>query len=177
VISARRHAVATIGRLAAVTMLVLVTACGSSDSSGASDAAKVSFTSADGSSTSLDAMKGHPLVVNMWATWCHPCVAEMPAFDEVASAGVGDVKIFGVNVADDADAASAFATKLGVQYPQYTDPDGNLSTAFKVSNLPATAFVAADGTVLEVHSGAYTADTLRAAIAQHFPDASGGTKP
>ncbi|MEI8240714.1 MAG: TlpA disulfide reductase family protein, partial [Actinomycetota bacterium] len=138
-------------------------------------ASDVTVTAADGSATTLAKLKGAPLVVNMWATWCHPCVTEMPAFDSVAGSIGSGVQIIGVNVADDAAAASAFATKLGVHYRQYTDPDGNLSTAFNVSNLPATVFVAADGTVLEVHSGAFTADTLKAAIEQHFPGATGGT--
>jgi cytochrome c biogenesis protein CcmG/thiol:disulfide interchange protein DsbE len=124
----------------------------------------------------LAKLKGTPLVVNMWATWCHPCVKEMPAFDTVASTTTG-VRVVGVNVADDAAAAAAFAKKLGVTYEQFTDPDGKLSTAFDVSNLPATAFIAADGTVLEVYSGAYTAATLRASIDQHFHSTSGGSSP
>ena len=174
-ISARRHGVIASRWLVAALVTVSITACGSSSSKGTAKAATdVTVTAADGSPTTLSKLKGTPLVVNMWATWCHPCVNEMPAFDAVASSIGSGVKIVGVNVADDAAAASAFATKLGVHYPQYTDPDGNLSTAFDVSNLPATAFIAADGTVLEVHSGAFTADSLKAAIEQHFPGATGG---
>jgi thiol-disulfide isomerase/thioredoxin len=162
--------------LAAAFVAVSITACGGTSSSDTSKSAtNVTVTASDGSTTTLATLKGTPLVVNMWATWCHPCVNEMPAFDQVAGSIGSGVKIVGVNVADDAKAASAFAAKLGVHYPQYTDPDGNLSTAFDVSNLPATAFIAADGTVLEVHSGAFTADSLTAAIEQHFPGATGGT--
>jgi len=176
VISARRPALIGTRWLAAAIAAVSITACGSSGSSGAPKAATdVTVTATYGSPTTLAQLKGTPLVVNMWATWCHPCVDEMPAFDTVARSVGSAVHIIGVNVADDAAAASAFAAKLGVHYPQYTDPDGNLSTAFDVSNLPATAFIGADGTVLEVHSGAFTADTLTAAIERHFPDITGGT--
>lgn len=174
-VPARRTVTAT-GWLVAALVAMSITACGSDSSKGTTKAATdVAVTAADGSPTTLAKLKGTPLVVNMWATWCHPCVNEMPAFDAVASSIGTGVRIVGVNVADDAAAAAAFADKLGVHYPQYTDPDGNLSTAFDVSNLPATAFISADGTVLEVHSGAFTADSLKAAIEQHFPGATGGT--
>jgi thiol-disulfide isomerase/thioredoxin len=136
----------------------------------------VKFTAADGSGTTLASMTGTPVVVNMWATWCTPCVKEMPAFDDVASS-IDGVRVIGVNVGDTAEAASKFAADLGVSYEQFTDPDGNLSTALSVSGLPATAFVDADGTVIEVHQGAYTAPELRDAIAQHFPHPDGGTTP
>jgi peroxiredoxin len=89
----------------------------------------------------------------------------MPAFDRVA-AGSTQVRIIGVNVGDTAAAATAFATKLGVRYPQYTDPDGKLSAAFSVSGLPATAFVDASGKVLEVHQGAMTEQELRDKLAR-----------
>ena len=151
---------------------LFIAACGgSSTSSGSSGASSVQFSAADGSSTSLDQMKGTPLVVNMWATWCKPCVKEMPAFDEVASA-TSKVRIMGVNVADSAEDAAAFAAKLGVHYEQFTDPTGGLSDAFGVSGLPATAFIDASGKVVEVHSGALTANELADLISQHFPQES-----
>ena len=160
-----RRARLTLVALAAVA----IAACGGgSSSSGSSKATTVQFTAADGSSTSLADMKGTPVVLNMWATWCKPCVREMPDFDSVASS-VDGVRIIGVNVADSADDASAFAQQLGVQYEQFNDPAGELSDAFEVTGLPATAFVDASGKVVEVHSGALTADELRARIAADFP--------
>ncbi|HAP78409.1 MAG TPA: alkyl hydroperoxide reductase [Acidimicrobiaceae bacterium] len=127
------------------------------------------ISAADGTTTNLGEVLDQPLVVNLWATWCGPCVREMPAFDEVAGE-LDTVDIIGVNVGDDAADAAAFAADLGVSYPQYTDPDGALTLEFEAANLPATAFIAADGTVLEVHMGALTADELRSAIAKHFPE-------
>ncbi|MEI8241235.1 MAG: TlpA disulfide reductase family protein, partial [Actinomycetota bacterium] len=78
------------------------------------------FTSADGTKSSIAAFCGAPVVVNLWATWCTPCVKEMPAFDEVAAEHTA-VKIIGVNVGDTADAARSFAADLGISYPQFTD--------------------------------------------------------
>jgi len=154
--------------------IILLGACGGAESGGTS-LAMVPFTAADGTRVSVASFKGAPVVVNLWATWCAPCVKEMPAFDEVAAeqaALKGGVQIIGINVGDSADAATAFAADLGVTYPQYTDPDGELSTALSVTGYPATAFVDADGKLLDVHQGAFTADELRAAIARLFPDAA-----
>ncbi|MFZ4719310.1 MAG: TlpA family protein disulfide reductase [Ilumatobacteraceae bacterium] len=164
----------TIVRLAVVAAAgISLVACGGSDNgaAGGGDATRAEFTAADGTSMTLADMKGSPVVVNMWATWCKPCVKEMPAFDQVA-ASIDGVRIVGVNVADEAADAAKFAADLGVAYEQFTDPTGSLSDAFGVTGLPATAFIAADGTVVEVHSGALTADELTARIAADFPKAS-----
>jgi cytochrome c biogenesis protein CcmG, thiol:disulfide interchange protein DsbE len=153
----------------------MASACGGGNAtSGDGSVAEVAFTASDGSSHTLAEMEGTPVVLNMWATWCKPCVKEMPAFDEVA-AGTDAVRIIGVNVADEAADAEAFAQELGVSYEQYTDPSGELSDAFEVTGLPATAFIDADGNVVNVHAGALTADELRDAIAEHFPDVSNGS--
>ena len=159
--------------LAGLLAAALLGACGGDSDGGTTAAAlKVPIAAADGSSATLADLGGTPLVVNLWATWCSPCVKEMPALDEVASE-VSGVRIIGVNVGDDPAAAASFAADLGVSYPQYTDVDGGLMSEFAIANLPATAFIDADGTVLDVHSGAYTADEPRAAIADHFPDLGG----
>jgi hypothetical protein len=82
-----------------------------------------------------------------------------------------------VNVGDTAAKAAAFAAKLGVTYPQFIDANGDLETALGVTGLPATAFLSSSGTILEVHQGAFTAATLRAAIAGHYPTLTKGSQP
>lgn len=158
-------AVRTITALAAI--VTLATACGGS--SNGTSLRDVPFTASDGEPTTLADFAGSPVVVNMWATWCQPCVREMPAFDEVAS-HLSAVQIIGVNIFDTPTEARAFAADLGVHYPQYTDPDGVLSTALSVSGYPATAFFSADGTLLELHQGELTADELRALMARLYPE-------
>lgn len=144
--------------------------CSSGDSTGDGSAVGVQIAAADGRQTTLASFAGTPLVVNMWATWCKPCVREMPDFDAVADTAEG-VRIVGVNVGDEPADATAFAEALGVSYEQFTDAEGALSDAFGVSGLPATAFIAADGTVLEVSQGALSAGSLREKITSHFPEA------
>jgi len=155
----------------ALGILVLIALCTSacSPETTSTEAASVQFSTADGTTVSAADFSGTPLVINMWATNCLPCVKEMPAFEEVASETLGDIAIIGVNVFDDAATATQFAADRGVTYPQFQDEDGNLSTALAVTGLPATAFFDEKGTLIEVHEGAYTADELRRAIAENFP--------
>jgi len=157
------HALAGATRLAVAALTV----CACSATNGTSLTA-VPFTASDGSTASIGDFEGLPLVLNMWATNCVPCVKEMPALDKVATEQAGALRIIGVNVFDTPAKAAEFAADLGVSYSQFTDPDGELSTALLVTGLPATAFFDADGNLLDVHQGAYTADELRAAIAKHF---------
>lgn len=158
-----------------VTVAVLVV-CACGDSKGNS-VTEVRFTAPGGATTSIADFRGMPLVVNLWATNCVPCVKEMPALDEVATELAGQLRVIGVNVFDTPQDAAAFATDLGVGYPQFTDPDGTLSTALSVTGLPATAFFDSDGKLINVHQGAYTADEFRSAIAQHLPAGPQGTEP
>lgn len=162
-------------RLALIAGIVLATvpafACSDGSTDGAADGVtQVQIADSDGGATRLSDLAGTPLVVNMWATWCKPCVKEMPDFDSVAASTEG-VRIVGVNVGDEPADAAAFAAGLGVTYEQYTDADGALSDAFEVSGLPSTAFIAIDGSVIEVVQGALSAESLRAKIVEHFPDA------
>ncbi|MFM8310689.1 MAG: TlpA family protein disulfide reductase [Ilumatobacteraceae bacterium] len=159
--------------LAAAACAVVSLAAGCSSDDAPVAALDVELAGVGGASASLADFAGTALVVNLWATWCAPCVAEMPAFDAVAAdlaAGGSEITVLGVNVGDSAEEAASFASELGVSYPILTDPDGRLSTALGVTGLPATAFIAADGGLVGIHSGAYTEPQLQAAIAEHFGD-------
>lgn len=180
--SSKRAAFVVAVALATSIVGSALTAC-SDDTTKGDSIADVPFTGADGRSTTLADLThdaATPIVVNLWATWCTPCVKEMPAFDTVADDLDGTVHVIGVNVGDSAADAVAFADSLGVAYDLFTDPDGELMTALHVTGLPATAFIAADGTLVTVHQGAYTESELRAAITEHFPtvaSSTGGTQP
>ena len=160
-------------RLAALAVaFLLVGACSHSQNASVAD---VKFTGADGAATSVADFAGTPLVLNMWATYCGPCLKEMPALDEIATEFANEVNIIGVNVFDAPEKAASFARDLGVSYSQFSDPDGALSTALAVSGLPATAFFDANGALVNVHQGAYTAAELRNAITAQLLTGSEGT--
>lgn len=116
----------------------------------------------------LTIFRCRPLVVNLWATWCAPCVEEMPAFQQVAAAARGKVAFLGVNVADDPDAASAFVAKLGITYDLATDPRQDFFHRIAAYGMPTTLLVDPQGTVVYRHTGPLDAPALRRLLAEHL---------
>jgi cytochrome c biogenesis protein CcmG, thiol:disulfide interchange protein DsbE len=112
--------------------------------------------------------RGEPLVVNFWATWCAPCVKEMPDLQEVAAQAEGKVAFLGIDVEDAPPNAEPFVEQLGITYPLALDPRREYSRQVNNFGMPTTLFVDADGLVRYRHTGALDADQLRALIAEHF---------
>lgn len=105
----------------------------------------VSFTAPDGKATTLAAFKGRPVLLNLWATWCAPCIAEMPTLDALA-ASKGDALTV-LTVAQDLDGAKVpgFLKDKGYRKLEaYVDPKLALSTHFQAS-LPTTILYDAEG--------------------------------
>lgn len=146
---------------------VALVACGS-DSSAATRLPDVEVQDLVGGGTVLASELGGPAVVNLWATWCAPCRAEMPAFEAV-HADIGDeVRFVGINEGDEGPAAAAFVAEVGVTFDQYLDLDGGLTDGLRIAGLPATVVLDEDGSVLTVHNGALTEDGLRSLIDEHL---------
>ncbi len=125
--------------------------------------------STDGKKVSLSDFKGHPVVVNFWATWCGPCKLEMPWFEEFARkyAGQGLV-VLGLNQDDGlAPAEVARAAKhIGVSYPVLMpDKDERTSKAYGgVDYLPETFYLDRTGKVTSISAGAPSKDRMEALI-------------
>ena len=106
----------------------------------------LSFTAPDGKSTTLAAFRGKPVLLNLWATWCAPCVREMPALDRLAQRE--GVKLQVVTVSQDLEGAAKvtpYFQKAGFKALQpWLDPDVGLSTHYGV-NLPTTVLYDARG--------------------------------
>lgn len=151
---------------AAVLMAVPVAACGSEGQPSELPAIYLQPIDAGGQELSAADIDG-PAVVNLWATWCGPCRKELPAFQAVADQLQGRVAVLGVNQGDDAAPAAAYLADIGVTFPQYLDADGDLTAELRITGLPATLFVAADGSV-EVHSGALDEAELLELVADQF---------
>ena len=117
-----------------------------------------------GDTRPLGDLVGLPLVLNVWATSCAPCRREMPALQQVSEELDGLVRVVGLDPEDDVDTLQAYIDDLGVTYQQVRDPGGVID-ALGIVALPTTLMVRADGTIADVHQGAFTAETLRAAIA------------
>jgi cytochrome c biogenesis protein CcmG/thiol:disulfide interchange protein DsbE len=103
----------------------------------------------------LRALRGYPVVINAWASWCTPCRAEFGLF-AVASAKFGKTVAFlGANANDSAGDASAFLSQHAVSYPSYATSTSALGSLAVVQGLPTTIFVSRQGKVAFVHTGQY----------------------
>jgi peroxiredoxin len=114
------------------------------------------------------ALRGAPLVLSFYASWCTVCDRELPDFQRVAEQLSGRVQVLGVNPqSNDTDAAQAAMVKrAGVTYPTLRDPRDELLRAFNnTGGLPTTVFVGADGVVRKVHHGLLTEQLLLDEIA------------
>jgi thiol-disulfide isomerase/thioredoxin len=116
---------------------------------GVSAAPQTPFTDASGGKHSIADFRGHYVLMNLWATWCAPCVAELPALARL-QASVPALKVMAVDVGHDkSDAAASFlkshnAARLG----SYLDTDLALLHAFSAYGLPATVLIGPDGKII-----------------------------
>ena len=112
----------------------------------------------------LSALRGRPMLVNLWATWCGPCREEMPLL-QATSEHHQQVQFLGVNTQDTTEAAAGFLGKAGVTYPQLVDPDGKLLDFLRVPGLPVTVVLDADGRIAGRHIGQLRAESIEALLA------------
>lgn len=107
---------------------------------------------------------GEPLVVNFFASWCGPCVREMPDFEAVHSRRGGDVRFLGVSLQDSAAAATELIEQTGVTYDVARDDSGELFRAVGGFSMPTTVFLDADGDIVDIHGGELSQRDLEARI-------------
>jgi cytochrome c biogenesis protein CcmG/thiol:disulfide interchange protein DsbE len=106
-----------------------------------------------GERVDLSDYEGRPVVLNFWATWCPPCRAEIPHFQESSVKYNGRAVILGVDQGEPLPIVADFGSALGVTYPLLLDTDNDVSRQYAVSALPTTVFIDGEGIVREVYSG------------------------
>ena len=104
----------------------------------------------------LRGLRGYPVVVNKWASWCGPCRAEFPHFRNQALRRGKRIAFLGVDTNDNDAAARRFLRRYPVSYPSYSDPEGEIArTLGGAVAFPATAYYDARGKLVTVHQGGY----------------------
>ena len=118
----------------------------------------------------LAALKGHPVVINKWASWCGPCRAELPVLQEVSTEHGKQIAFVGLNSKDKRGSAESFAAQYPVPYPSYEDPGEKIARAIKApSNFPVTVFLDKNGKTVFIHQGGYSsASQLNADIEKYL---------
>ena len=108
-------------------------------------------------------LKGLPIVVNNWASWCGPCRFEFPSFQSQAEKRGAQIAFLGVGSDDSEDQLATFLDELPVPYPTYLDPDKDIWHELDTIGLPATAFYDSSGERVFTHQGAYADEDALAA--------------
>ena len=126
-------------------------------------AAAFALTSYAGEPVSLDAYRGRVVVVNFWASWCHPaCYEEAPVLERNWRAYRDrDVVVLGVDIQDRAEAAKKFIADFSLTFPNALDAAGRVSVDYGVYGVPETFFIDRRGRIRAKHVGAVTDEAFR----------------
>ncbi len=117
--------------------------------------------SLDGEPVSLADLRGRPVIVNFWASWCGPCIEEFPLLRDAAARHESDgLAVVGIVYRDRSAAAREFMERHGGTWPAAMDPGERVATAYGIVGPPETYFIARDGTVAGRHIGQITSASL-----------------
>ena len=108
---------------------------------------------ADGGSFSLREHKNEVVLLNFWATWCPPCVGEMPAFEQLAKEGIEGFSLVAVNCAEDKGTVDAFLSENGYSFPAAYDETGEIGAKYPTDGIPYT-LVIRNGIIEKIYLGA-----------------------
>ena len=117
----------------------------------------------------LATLKGKPVVLNVWASWCGPCTREAPSLAQVSAQYAGRVQFIGVDIEDQLTPARAFIAKYGWSYPSVFDPTGSIRDDLGLLGQPVTILYDASGAKVFGWSGATSPGQLAAEIAKIVP--------
>ena len=123
------------------------------------------LTTFKGTTLSLEDLRGKPVVINFWASWCPPCRVEAPLIERTWRDYKNRGLIFlGVNIQDRKEDALNYMREFNITYPNGPDPSGEIAINYGVSGLPVTFFVSRKGEVVRRWVGAIDKGVLTSSI-------------
>ena len=168
-------------RIFPILCALLLAACGDAPGGGPVRVGAAAPTYAaevlDGERTSLAQLRGRPVLLNVWATWCHPCREEIPALEQLHQTyGGRGLQVVGVSIdqGGNEQGIREFLQQLGASYTIWLDPEGEVETVFSTVGVPNTFLIDPRGKVVWKHVGPVRADDaeLRRLIEASLPQAS-----
>jgi peroxiredoxin len=118
-----------------------------------------------GEPVSLDRYRGKIVVMNLWASWCPPCRAEMPDLQRLSAAyAARGVAVVGVNEGESPQRASAFARSLGIAFPIWVDTQQQYGRVLAALGMPTTTILDRSGNVARAFDGPLTYDEMQKAV-------------
>lgn len=121
----------------------------------------------DGRILQLSDLKGRLVVLNFWATWCVPCIKEMPEFEKIHQTLHPEVQIIGINLAESKEKVDEYVKAHDLSFPILLDDFGNVSQEYEVLHLPVTYFITADGIIRDkIFGGGITGKMIEDKINQ-----------
>jgi cytochrome c-type biogenesis protein len=114
----------------------------------------------DGQTYQLSALRGQPVLVNFWASWCVPCREEMPAFEQAFQQYGDGLTILAVGYGEDIAQIGEYRAEMEVNFPLLSDQDMAVGDSFGVKGLPSTFVIGPDGRIVQVHYGPLTAEQI-----------------
>ena len=113
----------------------------------------------DGGKFTLSEQEGKVVFINFWATWCSPCVKEMPAIEKLHQEYGDEVSIVGIDVGDNKETVASFMKEQGYTYPVACDLTGNVVDKYPTDGIPYSVIVGKDGKIAETMVGAKDANS------------------
>ncbi len=150
-----------------IAVLALLVMAGCSDNTGVdavpaplpgNSAPNFQLQSLDGETVSLDGLRGQPVIVNFWATWCGPCRMEMPFIQEVYEDPdwvEQGLVILAVNAGESASEARKFMESNKLSFKVLLDADKEVMMMYNISGIPTTYFIDKDGIIRDVKIGLF----------------------
>jgi cytochrome c biogenesis protein CcmG/thiol:disulfide interchange protein DsbE len=114
------------------------------------------LTDFNGQTVRLSDLRGKPVILNFWASWCGPCKSEMPDLQAIYEQYKDKAVFYGVNltVQDSEEKARRFVQDMGLTFPMLLDKTGKPSTDYRIFTVPTTYVIDKDGIIMEIRRGA-----------------------